>query len=240
LVLGLHLKLFDNRGRKLDRKIAYPEAIDLQDFTSNSTPSTYQLYSILVHEGLTAKSGHYFAIAKEFDDTWKIFNDSFVSADQSQYHLKARPYILFYIRKDVPKEERSIPIFNPVQEHKESIIIQTQINEIHQATHNNINKIEQSVLKLSCSLPIHRIKHPHKTIIKYRQLLKFKIRPTYGVVEKWDGGYSDIYCPAKRRVKDETDKQLDMGKLPKKKKKILSQIDYNPFQAFSENKMYIN
>lgn len=60
----------------------------------------YSLYAVVVHNGLTLDSGHYFTLACDHLDNWYKFDDSYVSLSQSKdiHSLKSpnTPYILFY------------------------------------------------------------------------------------------------------------------------------------------------
>jgi len=39
----------------------------------------YQLYGVLVHQGMSSNSGHYYCYVKGSDKMWYTMNDNFVS-----------------------------------------------------------------------------------------------------------------------------------------------------------------
>ncbi len=57
----------------------YPNEIDFSKWQVMSEEETpYELYAVLVHEGIKAESGHYYAFVKVKDE-WYRFNDQEVS-----------------------------------------------------------------------------------------------------------------------------------------------------------------
>lgn len=112
-VLCLHLKRFrwiNFYRMKLDTEVSFPiELLDMSDFTIHDIRDTrqscmgsnvYDLAAVIVHHGSGAGSGHYtaFAIHK---GQWFHFNDSSVQQVKSSTVAKCKPYILFYIRREV-------------------------------------------------------------------------------------------------------------------------------------------
>ena len=45
----------------------------------------YQLYGVLVHQGMSSNSGHYYCYVKGSDKMWYTMNDNFVSTVSSGY-----------------------------------------------------------------------------------------------------------------------------------------------------------
>ncbi|KAK7573320.1 hypothetical protein V9T40_010511 [Parthenolecanium corni] len=112
-VLCLHLKRFRwiNFYRvKLDTDISFPiEFLDMSDFMLHDVRDTrqscigsnvYDLAAVIVHHGSGAGCGHYtaFAIHK---GRWFHFNDSSVQQVRSATVAKCKPYILFYVRRQL-------------------------------------------------------------------------------------------------------------------------------------------
>lgn len=60
--LFLHLKRFDNYGRKLSKFIKFPEKLVFKKVAKDK--SVYQLYGVIVHAGGSLGSGHYYAYCK--------------------------------------------------------------------------------------------------------------------------------------------------------------------------------
>ncbi|KAL6841519.1 hypothetical protein ACP4OV_028662 [Aristida adscensionis] len=57
----------------------------------------YNLFSCIVHSGLSQDSGHYYAYVKDAIGRWYCCNDSHVSLSSSQDVLSQKVYILFYV-----------------------------------------------------------------------------------------------------------------------------------------------
>ncbi|CAK1580886.1 unnamed protein product [Parnassius mnemosyne] len=123
-VLCLHLKRFrwHNYFRtKVDTSISFPlRALDMARFVphADSHPAgpsparhappapaspdahLYDLAAVIVHHGSGAGSGHYTAFAIN-EDQWFHFNDQTVRASDASAVASCKPYILFYIRREL-------------------------------------------------------------------------------------------------------------------------------------------
>jgi len=109
-ILIVHLKRFDNFRKKIKKHISYSEHLDLTSLVSNSNEKhKYKLISILIHEGYSTNSGHYFCYVKNSNDMWYCMNDSMVSQVSLSLVLKQNPYLLFY-EKEMPKAEFLLPL----------------------------------------------------------------------------------------------------------------------------------
>ena len=140
-VLHIQLRRFmfdtkQNKMIKINDRFEFPETIDLTDFLANDSPdkgrsNVYDLYGVLVHDGL-GYSGHYYAHLRTSTSLqWYKFNDIFVSKDttensvlnnygnNSTYELDKEMqtksthsgYLLIYVRKEVAES-----IFEPIKE----------------------------------------------------------------------------------------------------------------------------
>ncbi len=58
----------------------------------------YRLYAVLVHEGFSTCSGHYYCYVKNSNDVWFCMNDSDVRQVPEKAILNQTPYLLFYER----------------------------------------------------------------------------------------------------------------------------------------------
>ncbi|XP_021066647.1 ubiquitin carboxyl-terminal hydrolase 17-like protein A isoform X2 [Mus pahari] len=101
-VLLLVLKRFsDFMGNKLDRKVSYPEFLDLKPYLSQPThgPLPYALYAVLVHDGATCDSGHYFCCVKAGHGKWYKMDDTKVTRCDVTSVLNENAYVLFYVQQ---------------------------------------------------------------------------------------------------------------------------------------------
>lgn len=106
--LIIHLKRFDNHGRKLNTPIQF----DLKDINLSNIISSakcdpnnyiYSLYAVNYHSG-SLNAGHYWSTCKNMNGEWHIFNDGHVSKFNDVSNLLTKDaYILFYYRKYINK-----------------------------------------------------------------------------------------------------------------------------------------
>jgi len=77
-------------GGKVTRHIVFPEVLDVQPYVSHgsnvasensSDEHRYRLYGVLVHEGHSTSSGHYYCYVMTADGSWYCMNDHIVSVD---------------------------------------------------------------------------------------------------------------------------------------------------------------
>jgi len=105
---NIHTKIFKN--------IRYPETLEVSISPEEGKRSVqvYRLYSVIIHSGLSAQSGHYYAYARSSQlasnrnnsGAWYQFNDS--SVGPSSYESFSRiseslskdvPYLLYYVKE---------------------------------------------------------------------------------------------------------------------------------------------
>ena len=109
-ILIIHLKRFDNEHKKIKKHISYTSTLDFSKLVSEkSEAQKYNLISIIVHEGMSTNSGHYFCYVKNSNDLWYLMNDASVSQVSLANVLKQNPYMLFY-EKEVLSKEFLLPI----------------------------------------------------------------------------------------------------------------------------------
>ena len=119
----VHLKRFDNFMRKVRTYVQYPMELDLHKLISNksNTSELYSLYGVLVHDGFSVNSGHYYSYIKN-NNKWYCMNDSFVSSNAESNVLKQKPYILFYQRKQQNVQLTKVNPINKIKLNENSII----------------------------------------------------------------------------------------------------------------------
>jgi len=132
---------------KIKKKIFYPPTLDLQPFLSspeipknspkNSTVTKngkenckYNLAGVLVHEGNTINSGHYYSIVKAPNNIWYFMNDASVRKSSQHEALSQEAYILFYcknflqdnISEDQTDVQNNQPIENKGEQKKDRLL----------------------------------------------------------------------------------------------------------------------
>lgn len=110
VVLTLHLKRFIAH-RKLSGFISYPEWLDLRPYMVeefDGGPILYQLYSVIIHEGHSLHSGHYYAYVRSPSGTWLRCNDEHLSRVAVGVALVQPAYLLFYLRSASPSNGCSV------------------------------------------------------------------------------------------------------------------------------------
>ncbi|XP_038196734.1 ubiquitin carboxyl-terminal hydrolase 17-like protein A [Arvicola amphibius] len=108
-------------GDKVDRKVSYPEFLDLQPYMTepNRGPSVYVLYAVLVHAGLTCHSGHYFCYVRAGNGKWYKMDDSDVARCDVTSVLSEPAYVLFYIRETELEKDSVIGPVGTVGQHRQ-------------------------------------------------------------------------------------------------------------------------
>jgi hypothetical protein len=116
-ILVIHLKRFDNFQRKIKKFVKYENEINLNKFLfENKTENyRYRLFSVLVHDGYSINSGHYYSYIKNSNDMWFCMNDSHVSRVNEKEIFQQSPYILFY-EKIV--EQKKLPMLKEIKVEK--------------------------------------------------------------------------------------------------------------------------
>lgn len=102
-VLVLHLKrFFTLRSGKVDKFVKFPPSLDLSPYVTEGVKAErchYSLYAVLVHQGKSCHSGHYYAYAKSAAGVWHLFDDARVTTVSEREVLSQRAYMLFYVRE---------------------------------------------------------------------------------------------------------------------------------------------
>ncbi|WCJ20649.1 Ubiquitin carboxyl-terminal hydrolase 20 [Euphorbia peplus] len=111
-VAALHLKRFKSDGssiEKVGKHVDFPLELDLEPYSNASQDTSetqdhlkYQLYGVVVHNGYSPTSGHYFCYVRSSPSIWHKLDDSVVVRVEEEMVLSEAAYILFYARGDVP------------------------------------------------------------------------------------------------------------------------------------------
>jgi len=71
---------------------------------NSQVPSNYQLYGVLIHDGIDMNQGHYYSIVKASNSAWYKMNDESVTQSSLQEALRQEAYVLFYSRQSEDTE----------------------------------------------------------------------------------------------------------------------------------------
>lgn len=118
-ILTIHLKRFDNSGKKINKSVAFSQTLDFTDVISRDSPTaqqgstTYSLYAMITHYGPFMGAGHYVAFAK-LDGQWYLFDDKSVYGINESIVMKQNAYILFY-KKNTPQQPASATANTPLR-----------------------------------------------------------------------------------------------------------------------------
>jgi len=117
--------------------------MDLSYLSSNKSQKVkYNLISVLIHEGFSTNSGHYYCYVKNSNDLWYCMNDSSVCQVSLNQVRKQSPYLLFY--------EKVMPEVVPVPVPSASLI------SIPKVVPEKV--ISQTVMKVDITVDIKVIK----------------------------------------------------------------------------------
>jgi hypothetical protein len=150
--LVIHLKRFDNFQRKIKKYIKFEQELTYLNkflFEKSSENYRYKLYSVLVHDGFSINSGHYYCYVKGSNDLWYCMNDSYVSRVSEKEVLQQTPYLLFYERV-LDKPVKPINLINhEIKKHEEmlsSLDTSTSDNftQLKVSPFNTIDKFKES------------------------------------------------------------------------------------------------
>ncbi|XP_052182631.1 LOW QUALITY PROTEIN: ubiquitin carboxyl-terminal hydrolase 23 [Diospyros lotus] len=147
-VLTIHLKRFGAHqpGQKIDRKVQFDPTLDLKSFVSGPYDGDlrYTLYGVLVHDGWSTHSGHYYCFVRTSSGMWYSLNDHQVRQVSEKMVLEQKAYMLFYVRDRTnfaPKKSVDV-----VQ--KESMVI----NSAGSKGHSNLNHGPKEMVR---NVPVH-------------------------------------------------------------------------------------
>lgn len=103
LIIQLKRFEFSRSGRKISKHVDFDQTLDLSPYMSQGQKkgsAIYELYGVLVHQGYSMHSGHYYCFLKGTGGgEWHKFDDSSVHATSARNAMGQSPYILFYTKK---------------------------------------------------------------------------------------------------------------------------------------------
>jgi len=107
-VLTIILKRFQGRNRKNTAHIQCPEILDISKYLGAGANQkvTYSLSALVVHEGSSTNSGHYYAVVRSPDGSWTTKDDSHQRNIRLDQVLAKKAYVLFYTRN--PSTEKDL------------------------------------------------------------------------------------------------------------------------------------
>ncbi|KAJ8754448.1 hypothetical protein K2173_002899 [Erythroxylum novogranatense] len=108
-VAVMHLKRFKTDGlsiEKIGKRVEFPLELNMKPYTNygeeDDVDLKYHLYGIVVHQGMSPTSGHYFCFIRSCPETWHELDDSMVTKFQEEHVLSQAAYILFYAKEGTP------------------------------------------------------------------------------------------------------------------------------------------
>lgn len=145
-IMIVQLKRFDNFMRKVKNFVRYPRELDISKISDkigldHGKNDIFELYSVLIHEGFSLNSGHYFSYIKHKNKNWYEANDSFVSKIDERTVMSQKPYILFYCRKNY--EDRKFSL------NKENFTNQNLANNLNKLSNSKfVNDVNEGKIKV--------------------------------------------------------------------------------------------
>lgn len=112
LVLNIHLKRFEYAGpggSKIGKHVRFGETLDLREFVSpgrRGRVGLYRLYAVLVHQGKSCNSGHYYCFVRSSSGAWYCMDDESVTQVGLATVLNRPAYMLFYTQEVIEGEEK--------------------------------------------------------------------------------------------------------------------------------------
>ncbi|KAI8883741.1 cysteine proteinase [Backusella circina FSU 941] len=138
-MLNLHLKRFTydfglDTMKKIGKHVAFPEVLDMSSFISKDDPQTsnnkntkYDLYAILVHDGRSCSSGHYYAYVKSPESKWYLMNDQYVMPVSRGEVLRQRAYMLFYKQRGSSSEGEEKTMAQDIKAAQEEEVLKSAV-----------------------------------------------------------------------------------------------------------------
>lgn len=260
LNLTIQLKQFSflNRGAKINKFVLFPETLNLSPYMSSSERDRaplYELYGVVVHQGLTCHSGHYYSFVKAPNDAWFLMNDDEVKQVNLSTVLKQKAYMLFYKAKVNPSSElnssaEAVSEKPPVSKALERSVLTAQPVTFMKGKDTETVLVNPSVSKVHKTLVT-----PSAPASKEAQLINSKIFARH--VDQWeDSGASSNNLEEFRQAfvnaakvpthkRSRYDQEYDRGKVKmtrqdKEAKKLaaansLQKRGANPFQSRGKN-----
>ncbi|RCH82926.1 Ubiquitin carboxyl-terminal hydrolase 36 [Rhizopus azygosporus] len=140
--LIIHLKRFEydfhaDSMVKLKQRIRYPTILNMAPYMSEEKhveKAIYRLYAVLVHQGSTCDSGHYYAYVRNSGGSWYLINDEEVCHVGVKEVMKQQAYMLFYEQKEMVANNKDVTNRKMNKKHQEQKLALTELDlpdELH-------------------------------------------------------------------------------------------------------------
>ncbi|KAG1458479.1 hypothetical protein G6F56_006393 [Rhizopus delemar] len=114
--LVIHLKrfAFDLKRcamRKVHNHVSFPAKLNMAPYLSPEMlvqSAVYKLYGVLVHEGSSCDSGHYYAYVKAPSGNWLMINDDYVVTVTEEEVLRQKAYMVFYEQVKIVTKDKTV------------------------------------------------------------------------------------------------------------------------------------
>ncbi|GIL55960.1 hypothetical protein Vafri_11422 [Volvox africanus] len=108
-VIGRGSGRLDNGGQRPQH---HSLDLDTAVGSDGGVPNVYTLTGVLVHQGTSLHSGHYYALVRDSYGDWSCMNDSHVYSTSLEQVRQEQAYLLFYTRQSM-KLPRTAPVPPP-------------------------------------------------------------------------------------------------------------------------------
>lgn len=164
-VLSIHLKRFSpiNHG-KIDKRVDFEPTLNLKPFVSDQQGADlkYTLYGVLVHDGCSTRSGHYYCFVRTSSGLWHRLDDNKVRPVGEKVVLSEKAYMLFYVRDKSSPMKRSADVFRDntiANSPKRLAIMQPIVNGKMKSAEKKICTKESKPSDISRVQPISTVKY---------------------------------------------------------------------------------
>jgi ubiquitin carboxyl-terminal hydrolase 36/42 len=100
-ILVVAMLRFGMNGRKIQKNVRFGFNLNLSEACVDERDGKFELFAVIVHNGLEIQRGHYVCHLKCADGVWYYCDDLKIVKESRSGVLKSIPYMLFYRRKEI-------------------------------------------------------------------------------------------------------------------------------------------
>lgn len=188
---------------KIQKKVSYPKVLNINKFISKEVSGSdyvYDLASVVVHQGHSSKSGHYYSYVKGSNKMWYKMDDQHISRAKEQVALGQQAYVLFYTLRGTDPNRKGTPQLEPVPQAPK---VKTKLKIVNRNAPKNHNGINPESMVQNDTGYWKRAKEKKALLDSYAQNNALE-QASY----------------VRKRKRDDYDMGLDKGHVPKKRRKL--------------------